>query len=203
MKIFLFNIQQNRHKYWNVTGYWTCAPLYILWQSLRHSLTNCSINLCGSILFIRRSDGSPRSASNLAHEMSVCSYHCHVNQFNGEGWMAASPRTARAKPACQHIHTPSPNPPLHHWGAKWRDRTSTPVTGFVLGEHEGYDRVFLARGLRDRRGGEQRWESLVLCTVDVSLTLRCCSHWFTAPAEYSKLYSRCTVYRFIFSVSFL
>lgn len=149
---------------WILKRHWV---LNILWQSLRHSLTNCSINLCGSILFIRGSDGSPRSASNLAHEMSVCSYHCHVNQFNGEGWKAASPQTARAKPARHHIHTPSP-PPSPHWGAKWWDRT---VTGFVLREHEGYDSVFSWRVEGQTRGdrGEKVWYLHSRCLLDTSV----------------------------------
>lgn len=61
--------------------------------------------LCEGNLFIRRSDSSPCDASDLAHEISVCSHCCHANQFNRGRRMAAHPRTRRENTVQTRTHT--------------------------------------------------------------------------------------------------
>lgn len=59
-------------------------------------------------LFICESDSSPCNASNLAHEISVCSLCCHANQFNRDRGMAGHPQThmQTSRRRTQHHHSP-------------------------------------------------------------------------------------------------
>lgn len=100
------------------TWCWTCDPLemLIVCQTTVTSVYGPCIKLpvpqchlltlltyCSSITSVRVTwlsvevIAGPCDASNLAHEISVCSHCCHANQFNREGRMAAHPRTTHAK----------------------------------------------------------------------------------------------------------